>query len=442
MKPEELARAQEEMRLRRKTVKEPKPQPTASRQHVPAAAVQQRDSACTAQSHHCATCGQETTNPRFCSRSCAATSNKLAQSRVRGECARCWVALSSRKKYCPECSAVIAAEEDERQHRKEMNYRSWLTPSGELREAPILQITSTVVFESHRNFDRDNVILTPERPVSELIDLLIGVCFNHPPYLREADTLRYVSLLHELRGFKTQDYYARENPRKDTTAGNLKIDRLAPILENWVRSYFVGDDHHAMMPAYALDAARFLQMQIASPGGDVLERQGPDDGPYWKLEPLVILREGSLWDRYDLFGRSFRAEFSRSFGPLVRCTVPEGGSLKLNDYPVLKGLNSYDPGDQFLFRIRRCHLTGEAWGGDANYFECEDRGNPRFDLMNEFQFFGNIYPDEFRLDITGVVPGWWITDAVRFTDAAEGRFAPIPRWDPLGMQSGSRDTIS
>ena len=53
----------------------------------------------------CETCGRPTSNPRFCSRSCAAVTNNAASPKRRpeGECQRCQTTISRSKRYCEAC---------------------------------------------------------------------------------------------------------------------------------------------------------------------------------------------------------------------------------------------------------------------------------------------------------------------------------------------------
>ncbi len=55
----------------------------------------------------CIACGKETNNPKFCSRSCAAsTNNKIHIKRaVEGSCHSCGCPLRSSRKYCKRCFA-------------------------------------------------------------------------------------------------------------------------------------------------------------------------------------------------------------------------------------------------------------------------------------------------------------------------------------------------
>ena len=56
--------------------------------------------------NHCLNCGRETTNPKYCSRSCAAQStNRLFPKRTRKVhyCKVCGTQVSPRRKYCDAC---------------------------------------------------------------------------------------------------------------------------------------------------------------------------------------------------------------------------------------------------------------------------------------------------------------------------------------------------
>ncbi len=74
----------------------------------------------------CPTCGRETNNPQFCSRSCAAKRNNVLapKRRPEGKCFACGSPVPKRNKYCPshqpnqpmDCSRPISAVADETDH--------------------------------------------------------------------------------------------------------------------------------------------------------------------------------------------------------------------------------------------------------------------------------------------------------------------------------------
>lgn len=56
-------------------------------------------------SNSCITCGKETNNPKFCCRSCAASTNNRIHTKrsVEGSCHSCGCPLRSSRKYCKKC---------------------------------------------------------------------------------------------------------------------------------------------------------------------------------------------------------------------------------------------------------------------------------------------------------------------------------------------------
>jgi len=98
----------------------------------------------------CETCSRETPNPRFCSRSCAATSNNLAspKRKLEGECQRCRTPITRRKRYCQDCQPMVKSEKEEQARRRREKYKSWLTSTGERREGPVVPIFVRKVFRA------------------------------------------------------------------------------------------------------------------------------------------------------------------------------------------------------------------------------------------------------------------------------------------------------
>jgi hypothetical protein len=378
----------------------------------------------------CETCGRETSNPRFCSRSCAATSNNFAfpKRKPEGECNRCWTTISRRKRYCEACQAIVEAEKVEQERLRKENYQSWFTPNGERREGPVIRMSVRKAFKSEPCWPGKK--LTLEDTAGELIDQLIGICFAEPPYLRKADAMRYVSLLHELKAFECLSLSPQGNHK--TLANNIPIRRLPVVLESWVNSYFA-EAHHPMMPACALDMGRLIEFHV--------EGFHQSD---WDLEGIVEAGEDA-WRR-GIFDAAFRKHFTTHFGGLrVRCKVPE--TEHSIDQP--EWIKILRPRDQFLLRIDRCHLS-VGWGGSGFDVICND-SDLDWDLMSEFCFAGELFvretanaksnifaPNTFAVasaesesthKFSASVPARWITHALTWRDREEA-LLPVPRWNP------------
>ena len=378
----------------------------------------------------CETCGRPTSNPRFCSRSCAAVTNNAAspKRKLEGECQRCRTAVSRRKRHCDTCQSIVDAEKADRQRRRNENYRSWLTPDGERREGPIVEMSVTKVYQSAPC--RSGKKLSSENTADELIDQVIGICFAEPPYLRKSDTMRYVSLLNELKAFEFIDFSSQTTHR--SRAKDIPIRHLPAVLESWVNHYF-GEAYHPMMPEYALDTGRLIEFHV--------------EGSHqfgWDLKPIVESSEGA-W-RTDIFDTSFRKYFTTRFrGLRFLCQVPETG-YSVNQPKYLMTLR---PDDKFLIRIERCHLS-LGWRGGGYDTICED-ADLECDLMSEFSFDGELFVRETAKTIfdrfapntfiavareseatekfSVSVPARWITHAV-IRPEGEDVLLPVPQWDP------------
>jgi hypothetical protein len=385
---------------------------------------------------HCQTCGQPTSNPRFCGRSCAATATnaKAPKRKPEGKCSRCWTAVSRSKKYCPSCQEAIVAEQKEQERRRTENYQIWLNPAGEKTEAPIKTMIITNVFRANVSYSNSALLLSPNSRSAELLDHIAGICCARPPYLREQNALRYIAMLHELKSFTVDDYDITTSARgvRKVEVGELPIARLGRVLERWVQSY-LHCDCHPMLPSYALDVARLVEFHV---GG----QSRYESALSWEVAPLVAIGGESCWDRYYLFDSSFKRDFSMRFGgTLVRCQIPKRCVIdqanRLGDGRVLKA------DDQFLFVIRRCHLSeGSPYDWDDITFA--DEPIP-FDLMDEFRFYGEILANDGesgwtirgRTGIHATVPGNWITHAAVWGNGNERKLVPVPCWHPEQLPS-------
>lgn len=62
----------------------------------------------------CKNCGEETTNPKFCNRSCAAIYNnkKYPKRHPEGKCKTCGKPISTQNRYCNNCSPIKKLDKD------------------------------------------------------------------------------------------------------------------------------------------------------------------------------------------------------------------------------------------------------------------------------------------------------------------------------------------
>lgn len=85
---------------------------------------------------NCKTCGSETTNPKFCSRSCAATTNNRVPKRIKKKyfCEHCGCETRYRRKTCDDC-LVLDMTLAEAKYTKHHKSAAWNLVRGRARSA-------------------------------------------------------------------------------------------------------------------------------------------------------------------------------------------------------------------------------------------------------------------------------------------------------------------
>jgi hypothetical protein len=208
-------------------------------------------------------------------------------------------------------------------------------------------------------------------------------------------------------------------------------------LRHWIESYF-SNDNHVLMPAYALDTARFVQFHLEGHYG-----HSPEP---WQIKPIVDLPDADL--RFSRFiDARFKKEFTERMGTLNLCaTVPQNCKIvRWSGEEVLAA------GNEFLFNTQRCHLSSGFY--DHTYLKCEEDDEQRYDLHEEFCFMGAVFSvskDQKKfatkqdlltssdLDFHGhkiELPAHWIDGVVDLPDRYPydrpllPKILGIPRWD-------------
>jgi hypothetical protein len=348
-------------------------------------------------------CKNATANPRFCCRSCSAEVTNLSHPKRKPEhhCRKCNAPVRSGKTYCVSCIEASKAEQDQ----VRTNTKSYLTLNGEVVQRPIVRASASkwLVFKTIFSTSR----IDSKNSIGELIEHLIGVCFSAPEYLRVRDTARYTTLLHELKLFKVRQSWERDSPV--VAVANLPLRSLGRALEEWVFFYF-SDDQNQLMPHYALDTVRFMNMMIQGTYGLTPEA--------WELEP-IFGREIAELHLFRFLDAQFKRRFTELIDLEVIAKVPKGASI-LHQQEVLFPENA-----EFVFRVRRCHLS-ESFGENSIFQVREDAPKPRFDIGDDFLLKGHIVPqgsnppshlDHFPLDL----PPTWITHELRYDDRGRQR---------------------
>lgn len=284
---------------------------------------------------------------------------------MQGTCERCQTQIPQRDRYCKPCRSLVRAEEERIKARREANIKSWRNLAGELVEGPITQVclSKRVVFENEM---RGRVALDS---CGSVLDHLIGVCFAEPEYLREGDAARYIALLSDFREFVFTSWRTRE---KELAVKNAPLALIGEALEDWINMFF-RNDHHPLMPAYALDTAEFMFAHVAG-----AFRSEPE---FWELKAIVPDDGYKLFDV--LHDARFKKDFTKRFGgTLVRCRVPMGSCVKYGSKEMLP------QGGEFCANIKRCHLSTNFY--DAVLLNCEAPKNTTVHLDLGFFFVAEV----------------------------------------------------
>lgn len=383
----------------------------------------------------CLTCGKPTSNPKYCSRSCAAKANnrKAPKRKPEGKCEECGTAISTRYRLCDSCQQAIVQQADDRGR----NVKTFIDPAGNATKEAVAQVSifHKTTFEL-RGAGTIQPPFDPAHPCSDLLDFLLGVTIKKSAYVRDEDAPRFTSLLRAFRDFKAKVWDKTETV--EDRVANLPIRCLDDALEYWVRTLFDAQ-HHPMMPIYALGLGEFMEPHVFD-----LPISLEDDHP-WKIIPVVKSMEYQAGNRVRTLGllhdSNFKREFSQQINGLQAVVqVPAGAAV----YAWDKENPVFSAGDQFPFEILRCHLTKGGFHDHVNLVVKED-SPPRFDIAENFNIRGSIieeipgvgthpasrrFAQAMRPQKQLVVPVRWITHTIEWESRPHARkLLPVPTWD-------------
>lgn len=356
-------------------------------------------------------CSKPTLNPRFCSKSCAATVNNSASPKRRPEsvCSGCHTPVRSGVRLCSEC---LSRKREEEVARERLGYvKQIMTINGELLETPCVRVSVSKVIRFSASCAHDRKLTVKSR-CGDIIDMVIGFCLSGPECLEEVDAHRYASLLHDLKEFELPRYARNES---SPAAKDQALTMLGLVLEEWVFSQF-GEGRSGILPHYALATADLILKLL----------QG-----HWKMEPErwefeSLIREENF---SKLSLRSFDVSFKRRFTELSHhefaARVPTGVSVSY------RGEVFYSAGNEFFFEVKRCHLSQSI--NDFSMFNVEGVIPQRFNLMDDFLLRGSIlifneHGQPIRQWPFHLPPNWiiWERSYERQTGVVKRRDLPKP----------------
>jgi hypothetical protein len=309
----------------------------------------------------CIVCSSPTTNPKFCSRSCAAKHNNTTapKRKPEGKCLKCKSPITTKSRYCKACLEQLRVE----QAREAENIRRWKTISGDWSEEGVEKVEARkrTVYSVEGNVGR----IGAHEPTGRLLDTLIGLCFSGPEYLRPDDAARYIALLQELKRFNCEIW--RGVKRVSMEIRDVPIDDLGMVIEDWIISYF-DDNRCSLLPAFALDTAMFI--------GSHMSGHCQYHPALWEIKPIV-----EPPDRNFRLDAQFKSNFTSRFGRImVRCKVPDACVIEFQGKALVSA------GEEFCALIKRCHLSANFQ--DAIFLHTQFPEEATIDLG--FTFVGEI----------------------------------------------------
>lgn len=362
----------------------------------------------------CLVCGKETINPRFCSRSCAATYNnkKTPKRQPEGHCERCGCSLITVKRFCDTCKAIV----DKEISKVKEGLVDIRLPDGSASTRKIKPVHSSLILSFNvGKFSEDSLC-------GDLIDAIIGICLSDTKYIRTENKTRYISWLEAFRKF---DYHSFQT---NGIVADLPVKVIALAMEEWIYSFF-GGDHHPLMSSYALDAAHFVDRMLR--GGFIMHSVDR----YWQLQPLIPKESYYKCIRMDtVFDSRFKKGMTEKLkGLIVKLNVPNECIVEdMNGRVVFKS------DSDFYCGIERCHLSSHIPGwpppSTLKIVQPPSEGNY---IEDNFEFDGSLVitegsadkPNWHYTDVYVKIPVRWFTHVYKWVEETRQYVAlPVPEW--------------
>lgn len=330
---------------------------------------------------NCVVCERETSNPKFCSRSCAAKFNnaRSPKRKPEGACKTCGAPVQSSRSLCAACRDKARIQEA----RKLANIRSWTTLAGERREAEALKAYIHASMRFSVDVRGDSIgKLKASDPIGSLLDQVSGVCFSRPEYLTLDGAKRHAVWTDELRHFSCMDFGSNTG-KTEKLATDFPISQLSLVLDRWVRSFFRSKS--ALLSSFALQTAYFIREHAMGHYHPRYDYSGRAEDP-WEIEAFLDSKFGGADHSFP--DPRLKKDLTEDLGHLsVIAVVPREIKL-VNKFKQV----ALPAGTEFLFRIERCHMSRGIY--DRLDYDIEGDRLQRFDIDDGFQFYGTplIFP--------------------------------------------------
>lgn len=365
----------------------------------------------------CEACGAQTTNPRFCSRSCAAKINNVVapKRRVQGTCPSCFKPMSKREAKCLECRW---------RDKQGLTIYHLRGPEGKVAlESPIVCAETVRVFRYSWMSRRIDLKRTQ---CGEVIDRLLTIIACKAEYLSEWECGWLAVMLIALKEHVPQRHYKVSGAGKPVSKQPISL--IGACLEDWISSH----DNQAVrtLSSFALATAEFVKAHVLGhPARDRIHK--------WEIQGMVDSgkpRQALVGSFGFLDSPRFKkyAITSEVYG-IVAAKVPEHHSVEF----VRKSLGPLKAGDHFYFEIERCHLSKGLYEG--SFFTI--KGKPEgIRLHKNFEFRGKLLcsDDETSVEMPltafvprgyeGYLPASWIQYEVYCGEDMDWRAQLLPSW--------------
>jgi predicted nucleic acid-binding Zn ribbon protein len=364
----------------------------------------------------CAVCAKKTSNPKFCSRSCAAIFNnkKNPKRKPEGNCHECGIAISRSRKRCKDCHNTLELEKE----RKLNNIYIFQTQQGKI-EKKLPHVFNSKYF-AFENGPYAQLSLDDE--CETLIDCLLSLIINSPSYISSYDLGWLPGMLLRLLDKEIECYKSKTIIK----LARLPIKYIASNLENWIWSLF-NESYHPMLPVFALATSQFIERHLFG-----FNFYHEHDSIPWKIAPWINANsQTAKKEFYFLNSSTFKKQFTESIkGYCLICKIPDSACVKLHNMWI----KDVPLPSNFQFFIERCYLS-QAPIGTFNNSKIYFSEKPDFDIFADCLLPGKYkyYPDNedkfFYLNIE--IPIRWVT-AVKTYSYFNGekieKIIEIPKW--------------
>ena len=370
-----------------------------------------------ANNNSCPVCTKKTSNPKFCSRSCAAISNnkKNPKRKPEGNCSECGIAISRSRKRCKDCSNTLELEKE----RELNNIHIFQTQQGKI-EKKLPRVFNSKYF-AFENGPYTQLSLDDE--CGTLINYLLSLIANAPSYISPYDLNWLPAMLLRLLDEKIECY----TNKAITKLAKLPIKYIAPYLEDWIWSLFK-EYHHPILPIFALATSQFIERHLF---GFYFYHE--TDSTPWKIIPWIHSNSQTAKKNfYFLDNSTFKKRFTESIkGHCFICSIPDTVCVKLHsmwvkDIPIP---------NSFQFFIERCYLS-QAPIGTFNDFKIYFKSaKPEFDIFadcllpGKYKHYSDTEGKFFYLNIE--IPVRWVT-AIKTCSYFQGerleKIIELPTW--------------